>query len=96
MIVTPSVHRYTLAKYFEAAAAGALVVGPRPASPAMRRSLDEFVVYVELGGGGEGGGAGVLATFRWWLDHGAERQARVCPSSSANADPVGSRRDAGA
>ncbi len=71
ILVTPSVRNFALRKYFEAAAAGALVVGPVPAE--RQREIASWLVPIPHDASWEV----IRDTLRYWLTHDEERVARA-------------------
>lgn len=71
VLVTSSSYRYALLKYFEAAMAGALVVGDLPNE--MRSKLGKFVVALERNAPNDT----IVSTIEYWLQHDGERIRRA-------------------
>ena len=74
VLVTSSTYRYPLAKYVEAAMAGALIVGDMPFEQESHRTGVASMV-VELAP--EMTDAQIVSTVGWWLAHDAERWAKA-------------------
>lgn len=68
-----SIHRYALAKYTEAAAAGCLVIGDMPDDSVFRDTLGKFIVDIPANSCAEE----IADTVEYWLNRPDESQARV-------------------
>lgn len=68
-----SVHRYALAKYVEAAAAGCLVVGDMPDDECFRETLGPHIVEVPSNADDEL----IQETVQYWIDRPDESQAKA-------------------
>jgi hypothetical protein len=70
-IFDSSTFKYTVMKFYEAAAAGCLIMADRPSD--LVEELDKFVVWIDM----EMSDETISSKIQWWLEHDAERETRA-------------------